>query len=136
MSDWKRKNRLNASVKIGLLRTELDQALTNGNYSTQELDRTRRELNQAYRDEEVFWKMKSRNNWMQLGDRNTKFFYATTKQRIARNRIMAIEDESGYISRGDEEIGVAAVHYFTHLFKTTRVQNTDYSNVFAAFRQK
>lgn len=62
MSDWKRKNRLNASVKIGLLRTELDQALTNGNYSTQELDRTRRELNQAYRDEEVFWKMKSRNN--------------------------------------------------------------------------
>lgn len=93
MADWKRHNRLNASVQIGLLKTKLNQTLTNGNITTQEIDRIIIDLNQAYKDEEHFWKMKSRNNWIKLWDINTKFFYAITKQRIARNRIMAIEDD-------------------------------------------
>ena len=59
----------------------------------------------------------SRNNWLKLGDRHTKVFYAAAKQRLARNRIMAIEDDLGMIHRGDENNGVVASDYFVDLFK-------------------
>jgi len=116
MAEWKRQNRLNASVRIAILKKELDQALTHGTRSTQEIQEIRNELNQAYREEEHFWKIKSRNNWLKLGDRHTKVFYAAAKQRLARNRIMAIEDDLGMIHRGDENNGVVASDYFVDLF--------------------
>lgn len=41
-----------------------------------------RELKQAVQDEEVYWKLKSRMQWLLEGDKITKYFYAqTTKQR-------------------------------------------------------
>lgn len=48
------------------------------------------ELCTMFRDEEIFWKQKSRNTWLRVGDQNTKFFHATTKQQRARNRITLI----------------------------------------------
>ncbi|KAL5719042.1 hypothetical protein ACHQM5_011876 [Ranunculus cassubicifolius] len=37
--------------------------------------------------EEIFWKQKSRDKWIDVGERNTKFFHATTLCRRKRNRI-------------------------------------------------
>lgn len=79
--------------------------MLHGSRSTLEIQQIHFELNQAYRDEESFWQLKSRNNWLQQGDRNTKFFYAATKNRLDRNRILAIEDDAGNIIRGNREIG-------------------------------
>lgn len=45
--------------------------------------------------EEMFWHQKNRVIWLEAGDKNTKFFHASTKQRRARNRIIGILDEGG-----------------------------------------
>lgn len=38
-------------------------------------------LDEAYKAEEDFLRRKSRINWFKEGDKNTKFFHATTSER-------------------------------------------------------
>lgn len=136
MSDWKYKNKSNAAVRIKELKSQLDYGLSKGTLNTTATSLTRDELQRAYLDEEKLWKTKSRNNWLQFGDRNTKNFYASAKQRLARNRILAIEDEAGNIQRGDRDIGNTTVQYFTQLFQTTRCTSEDYTQVFEGFQAR
>ncbi|CAN1150401.1 LINE-1 retrotransposable element ORF2 protein [Linum perenne] len=43
----------------------------------------------------MFWGQRARNNWLRKGDRNTKFFHASTVQRMHRNRISHLKDRNG-----------------------------------------
>lgn len=78
MSDWKYKNKPNAVIIIKDLKHQLDYGLTHGILDTQKAGKIRDELQKAYL-EEHFWKLRSINTWLQFGDRNTKFFYASAK---------------------------------------------------------
>ena len=68
-----------AEEKIGMLRALLDQAVTSTTTSQERRSEIIHELNQAYIDEEIYWKQKSRINWLRSGDRNTGYFHAVTK---------------------------------------------------------
>jgi len=52
------------------------------------------------------------------GDRNTRFFYAVTKNQIARNRLTSISDVNGTKFRGNRDIANEAVRYFGDLFSS------------------
>ncbi|XP_038972451.1 uncharacterized protein LOC120104769 [Phoenix dactylifera] len=49
------------------------------------------------RQQEIFWRQKSRIQWIREGDRNTSFFHQAVVIRRHRNRIRAIRDEAGQI---------------------------------------
>lgn len=55
----------------------------------------KKEINEALSREEMMWCQRSRVMWMKWGDRNTKFFHATTSQRQWRNSIMGLLDSNG-----------------------------------------
>ncbi|XP_057868851.2 uncharacterized protein LOC131075918 [Cryptomeria japonica] len=40
--------------------------------------------------EEIYWKQKSRENWLKVDDRNTKFFHSLVKARRSLNRIISL----------------------------------------------
>ena len=40
-----------------------------------------KEIDDIHQAEEMFWMQRSRVSWLQLGDRNTHFFHASTVQR-------------------------------------------------------
>lgn len=63
-----------------------------------------------------FGNKKSRANWLKEGDKNTKFFHATTKQRRARNRIAGLQSSDGTWIETEEGIESEAIHYFSNLF--------------------
>lgn len=65
--------------------------------------------------EESILKQKSREQWVKLGDSNSKFFYATMKQRQAQNRIDAIQTDSGEIVRDPCLIENEVVRFYTAL---------------------
>lgn len=52
-------------------------------------------LLKAYQDEEAHWKQRSRQLWLTLGDSNSGYFHAVTKNRKARNRLTVLEDDTG-----------------------------------------
>lgn len=39
------------------------------------------------------WRQRSRCKWLQLGDKNTSFFHATSSSRVSKNRVTALEVE-------------------------------------------
>ncbi|KAL1151813.1 hypothetical protein V6Z11_A09G067300 [Gossypium hirsutum] len=55
----------------------------------------RQEIEDVRHHEELLWKQKARCDWLNLGDRNTKFFHTRTLQRRKNNRITAIRNAKG-----------------------------------------
>ncbi|XP_019239455.1 PREDICTED: uncharacterized protein LOC109219450 [Nicotiana attenuata] len=53
------------------------------------------ELNSILKNEEDFWKLKSRIQWLSEGNANTNFFHASTLNRMRRNKILSLQNDSG-----------------------------------------
>lgn len=136
ISTWKRNNRVNAEKRIKLLRVQLDKVIATGNTSTRNIGMLRRDLNQAYIDEEMYWKLKSRNSWLKTGDRNTKYFHMTTKIRRVRNKILSILDDDGILRKGNRNIAAVATKYFEDLFTSKPTLDAIYTEVFQGFQSR
>ncbi|KAI5327494.1 hypothetical protein L3X38_026890 [Prunus dulcis] len=51
--------------------------------------------------EEVFYAQKARANWLELGDKNTKYFHTQALIRRKRNQILRVRDLNGLWVEGD-----------------------------------
>ncbi|KAG7599040.1 Reverse transcriptase domain [Arabidopsis suecica] len=122
ISKWKKSNSTNSEKLIKELQDKIDSAQEDESISAEELLGLKWRLCDAYREEEIFWKMKSRETWYQAGDKNTKIFHAITKQRRARNKILGLLNNDGMWV--DKEVGIEhlAVDYFKDLFTTSDPQ--------------
>ena len=136
ISRWKRHNRNNAEERIGTLRALLDQAVTSATTSQERRTEIREELNQAYIDEEIYWKQKSRINWLRSGDRNTGYFHAVTKGKRIKNTVSVIQDDQGVIHRSHKEISAVAINYFDGLYASQGVNPAMYEKVFHDFQKR
>lgn len=133
ISIWKRHNRNNAEERITMLRGQLDKAVTSTAISQERRNEIIEELNKAYLDEEIYWKQKSRVNWLRSGDRNTKYFHAITKGKRVRNTISSIQYDNGVIYRGQRDIANVAIDYFKKLYTTENIDSRLYEKVFHGF---
>ncbi|KAJ6904458.1 hypothetical protein NC652_022464 [Populus alba x Populus x berolinensis] len=69
-----------------------------------------------------FFKQRSQIQWLQLGDKNTKFFHNSLLDCQARNRIHSLQDEAGNTIRDQKELGKMATKYFQNLLSTDHGQ--------------
>ncbi|KAG7583713.1 Reverse transcriptase domain [Arabidopsis suecica] len=121
ISRWKREAKPNSASRLQELQFKINAATRAIPFKRKELTKLKKELNQEYLNEEQFWREKSRNTWMNNGDRNTKFFHATTKNRRAQNRIQKLIDEEGREWTADTDCGKVAEAYFKKLFASEDV---------------
>lgn len=74
-----------------------------------------KELMKDYEDilakEETYWHQKSKEIWLVDGDKNTKYFHISTKQRRERNRISKLK-EDGSLIEDPKEIATTNVILF------------------------
>ncbi|KAH9650390.1 reverse transcriptase domain-containing protein [Citrus sinensis] len=71
-------------------------------------------------DEEIYWKQRSRADWLKEGDKNTKFFHGKASARRRKNRIWGIEDKFGRWIEKPNEVEHEFCNYFTNLFTSTQ----------------
>ncbi|KAM6546692.1 hypothetical protein CsatB_027428 [Cannabis sativa] len=75
-------------------------------------------LSVAWAKSESMWRQKSREIWLSLGDRNTKFFHAATVLRKRRNSIWAVKDKEGNIWREKKQIASTINSHFLDLYSS------------------
>uniref|UniRef100_A0A8R7PKG3 Endonuclease/exonuclease/phosphatase domain-containing protein n=1 Tax=Triticum urartu TaxID=4572 RepID=A0A8R7PKG3_TRIUA len=63
----------------------------------------------------LYWQQRAHVNWLQKGDRNTKFFHAQASERRRINMIRSLKREDGSVVEGEEEIGFIT-NYYKSLF--------------------
>ena len=122
ISEWNRLQQHNSGTLIDQLKHQLEEALTSPMDDTVLIKGINDKLGEAYLAEEAFWKQLSRLLWLQLGDRNTGFFHATTKNRKRANAFTVMEDTDGKLVYKEAEIATTVVEYFKNLY--TSVEGT------------
>lgn len=85
-----KENFQTTKLRISELLKHIDKMQADIGSTPEHIYGLKKELRQAYVDEENYWKLKSQNQWLNAGDRNTKFFHACAKNRTARNHIVSI----------------------------------------------
>ncbi|KAH9748716.1 reverse transcriptase domain-containing protein [Citrus sinensis] len=70
-------------------------------------------------DEEIFWRQRSRAEWLKEGDKNTKFFHSKASARKRKNRISGLEDETGKWIEDAEKIEQMIGVHFTNMFTSS-----------------
>ena len=70
-------------------------------------------------DEEIYWKQRSRANWLREGDKNTKYFHAKASARKRKNKVWGIENDQGIWLKERDEIDEEICSHFQELFTTS-----------------
>ncbi|XP_028084227.1 uncharacterized protein LOC114285386 [Camellia sinensis] len=66
--------------------------------------------------EEMFYHQRSRIRWLNFGDKNTNFFYASMIQRRQRNQILQLQTKDGTWLSSDTEVNPHMYGFSTNLF--------------------
>lgn len=69
--------------------------------------------------EEIHWNQRSRVNWLQYGDRNTKFFHASATQRRKTNFIKGLLNDIGDWCSDLQDMTDITRDYFSNIFSSS-----------------
>ena len=79
-----------------------------------------KELEVVLEHEKDLWALKSRINWMILGDRNTSFYHVSTLAHRKRNNITVIKNEVGEWLTEEREVANHIKEWFLKLYTTSQ----------------
>eukprot|EP00253_Pinus_taeda_P024711 PITA_24711 len=128
LNDWNRNDFGNIFVEKNSVENKmkvLNQALIkNGvdRVKSNQVDKYHQEWDNLCKQEEIFWRQKSRVQWLKEGERNTKFFHRSTMANRTHNRISSIKNEEGNLLTSHENIEDVLVHRFRSI---TQENNSD-----------
>ena len=81
-----------------------------------------KEFEVVLEQEEMLWFQKSREKWVALGDRNTKYFHTLTVVRRRRNRIEMLKNEDEVWVSDAPELEQLAIQYYKRLYSLDDVE--------------
>ncbi|CAM8963352.1 unnamed protein product [Rhodiola kirilowii] len=74
------------------------------------------ELDEWLEREELWWRQRSRADWLRQRDRNTAFFHQKASQRRRRNQLDCIKSQTGEVCETQSEIVSVITNYFHNIF--------------------
>ncbi|XP_028790032.1 uncharacterized protein LOC114746021 [Neltuma alba] len=90
-----------------------------------EIEELIKKIEEAWEREEVYWWQRSRIQWLNAGDRNTRFFHSCTIQRRVRNKIVRLKGNGGRWLENEEEINNSFISFYSKLFSLDGYRNLD-----------
>lgn len=96
------------------------------------ISQIRVELHSLLKQEEIYWKQRSRITWLKEGDSNTKYFNLLENDRGNKNYIPLIQVHGQWVE-GNQEIGNCFTNYFKQQIGTPVILYflLDWQNLFA-----
>ncbi|KAF7129888.1 hypothetical protein RHSIM_Rhsim10G0112100 [Rhododendron simsii] len=117
LKDWSRQKFGNLRIRIATTKEkllEVQKRLEYGfNTDIMALERTLiKQLEDLWQKDAMYWHQRSRIKWLQMGDKNSRFFHLSTIQQGQRNQIMRLKDRDGVWRKGNKEIaGLVKLHF-------------------------
>ncbi|KAL0311521.1 UNVERIFIED_CONTAM: putative ribonuclease H protein [Sesamum angustifolium] len=102
----------------------LNQEVLTGERKEREL-KLKAELTKLITQEEIFWKQRSKDLWLKVGDCNSSFFHAKANRRHHNNSIQRLKKDDGTWGETKEEVQQIIVDYFENMFKSNRPHPDD-----------
>lgn len=134
LSKWKKKQNLNSRDKITQIEQALEKEQSSLSPSTVRINYLKKELIKAYREEESYWKQKTKNKWAAKGDRNTRYYHQSVKTSRRKKKIIKLVDANGQEQFSEAAKAEVANEYFKSLFSST--SNADFSRIFQGFSSR
>ncbi|KAK9984473.1 hypothetical protein SO802_033998 [Lithocarpus litseifolius] len=133
---WNKKAFGHVGKKVAELQRKVEwlELQPSSTETNQALRSTRSELNNWLDKEDAMWRQRSRLNWFQAGDRNTRFFHAKASSRQKKNLITGLLDEEGGWQEEEGKVEEIVVGYFQSLFQTNNP--TEFMELLAAIQKK
>ena len=119
--DWNRKvfGALTLQIQHKMEALEALHEDDNGGQHNTQIRAVQNEINMLLHQDEVHWRQRSREIWLEAGDRNTKYFHQKAKQRRGKNTIRGILDSNGRWCEDEAGMGEIAVQYFNDIFSSS-----------------
>ncbi|XP_074271643.1 uncharacterized protein LOC141595575 [Silene latifolia] len=124
---WQRININKIGRELEKKRKQLAQ-FNEGDRSEASVQRRRQlvaKISTLRRQEEQYWRQRSRALWLKDGDRITKFFHTRARERKRKNFIAKLIDDDGAERVGTEAVTNVALDYFQGLFTSSNPINFD-----------
>ncbi|XP_026377886.1 uncharacterized protein LOC113272227 [Papaver somniferum] len=117
---WNKTSFGNINSNIQNIKKDMEKTNSMGNYPNKitDLANLRQDLAKWYAIKQKFWKDKSRDQNIALGDRNTRFFHNKAKQRFGSNRIETLKDENNVWLNTKEIISDCITKHFHKIAST------------------
>lgn len=125
ISRWKKTSDLNSHERILRFKAALEIEISKLHPIRAVLKRIKKNLADAYNDEERYWRQKCKEEWLKEGDRNTRYFYNVVKGKKVQNRLIMLFDEHGNEHFSEGSKGDIAVAYFRDLFMSSNPHDLD-----------
>lgn len=78
--NWSKKQKEKNRAYMEHLQRSIEEQTISRQPDVELLEKMKTELLEAYKTEENYWRQRSRQLWLHLGDKNTCFFHASTKK--------------------------------------------------------
>ncbi|GAU26876.1 hypothetical protein TSUD_02790 [Trifolium subterraneum] len=115
---WGAKIRSRFKKSIAEFREEMEQ---NRDHSSelclQKYQLAREKLSLVLKQEEDYWRQRSKTHWLRDGDSNTKFFHAVASARKKKNHITQLSNNDGVMIQEHQGKCNIAKNYFEQLFQ-------------------
>lgn len=120
LAEWGKKKKRDVFREIDKQNALLQDAYqVSPNPDFSKISDIERSLDKAMTAEEIYWKQRSRENWLKWGDRNTKWFHKRASFRRKKNTIHGVFNKQGSWVEKTENIEAVFIEYFKTLFESS-----------------
>ncbi|KAF5465302.1 hypothetical protein F2P56_015322 [Juglans regia] len=112
------------AITAKMKRLEEMQDSNQGN-QVEAIQQLQKELETALVEDDLKWKQRAKQHWLQNGDKNTKFFHLHATQRRKTNKISQVLDHNNCVITEKEEIGNVFTSFFSDLFTSSNPYNIE-----------
>ncbi|KAK3193193.1 hypothetical protein Dsin_024503 [Dipteronia sinensis] len=125
LDQWNFRNRCELRKSIRYKQIEMGRAslhLVPGSWIG--ICKVEKEMDLLLEQEEIYWRQRSRETWLQSGDRNSKYFHSRASMRKSRNVIHGLFDSENNWRTDKAEIFDVVERYFTDMFRSVSPSNS------------
>lgn len=94
--------------------------------SLEQFEEARNQLHKLLEQREIFWRQRSKQLWLQAGDKNSHFFHSSASARRRSNQIYRLKAEDGEWRDWDNGLQNVITEYYSTLFTDS---NADWTEV-------